>query len=188
MAGKNQSKKKGAKEKSHYQKEYDYNKNVSDSKDDFYLFDTELFQIPGNPGPGVEICDLVNLKERRIIHVKRSGRRSSVISHFLNQGANSARLLKTYPRMKNELFDRLRKLTDKLKVDEAESQFPDEWVIEYKFADYPNAKGEYIIPFFSRVSLDETRREILALGFKAVDISFIRLSKDSAATVEKPKP
>lgn len=126
--------------------------------------------------------------KKRIIHVKRSGRRSSVISHFLNQGAHSARLLKTYPRMKNELFDRLRAVGDKAKVDAAESQFPDEWVIEFKFADSPNAKGEYVIPFFSRVSLDETRREILALGFKAVEISFIRLSSDPAATVKKPTP
>jgi uncharacterized protein (TIGR04141 family) len=178
-------KQKGTKAKSHYQKEYEYNKDVADNKDDFYLFDTDLFPIPGNPGPGVEICDLVNLKERRIIHVKRSGRRSSVISHFLNQGAHSARLLKTYPRIKNELFARLRKVVPKDSADEAEKQFPDEWTVEYKFADSPNAKGEYIIPFFSRVSLDETRREILALGFKAVELSFIRLSKDSAAT--KPK-
>lgn len=98
-------KQKGKKEKSHYQREYDYNKEAADNNDDLYLFDTDLFQIPGTPGPGVEICDLVNLKDRRIIHVKRSGRRSSVISHFLNQGAHSARLLKTYPRIKNELFN-----------------------------------------------------------------------------------
>ena len=91
-----------------------------------------------------------------------------------------------YPRIKNELFGRLRKVALKASVDEAEKQFPDEWTVEYKFADSPNAKGEYVIPFFSRVSLDETRREILALGFKAVELSFIRLSKDSAAT--KPKP
>lgn len=179
-------KQKGSKEKSYYQQEYDYNKAVADNKEDFFLFDTDLFPIPGNPGPGVEICDLIDLKERRLIHVKRSGRRSSVISHFLNQGANSARLLKTYPRIKNELFERLRKVASKASVDEAEAQFPEGWTIEYKFADLPNAKDQYVIPFFSRVSLDETRREILALGFKAVEVSFIRLSKDAAAT--KPKP
>ena len=153
-------KKKGSKEKSYYQEEYDYNKHIADNKDGFYLFDTELFRIPGNPGPGIEICDLVNIKERRIVHVKRSGRRSSVISHFLNQGANSARLLKSYPLMKNGLFDRLRKIADKNEVDEAEKDFPDKWTIEYKFGDSTNAKGDYIIPFFSRISLDETRREI----------------------------
>src|SRR5690606_35767859 len=121
---------------------------------------------------------------RRLIHVKRSGRRSSVISHFLNQGANSARLLKTYPRIKNEFFERLRKVANKADVDAAEKAFPDEWIVEYKFADHPNAKGEYIIPFFSRISLDEARREILALGYSAVEVSFIRLSIDSAATLK----
>lgn len=178
-------KEKRSKEKSHYQKEYDYNKEISDNHEYLFLFDTDLFPIPGNPGPGVEICDLIDVKERRIIHVKRSGRRSSVISHFLNQGAHSARLLKAYPLIKNELFNRLRKVAPKEIVDEAESQFPDGWTVEYKFADAPNAKGDYIIPFFSRVSLDEVRREVLALGFKAVELSFIRLSKDAAAT--KPK-
>jgi uncharacterized protein (TIGR04141 family) len=178
-------KEKGKKEKSHYQKEFDYNKEAVDKKVDLYLFDTDLFPIPGNPGPGVEICDLINLKERRVIHVKRSGRRSSVISHFLNQGAHSARLLKTYPLIKNELFNRLRALADNAVVNEAEKHFPEDWTIEYKFADKPNSKGEYTIPFFSRVSLDETQREILALGYKAVELSFIRLSKDSAATGSK---
>ncbi len=176
------SKTKGSKEKSHYQKEYDYNLEAAGKNADLHLFDTDLFPIPGIPGPGVEICDLVNLKERRIIHVKRSGRRSSVISHFLNQGAHSARLLKTYPLIKNELFNRLRQLADKTDVDKAEKQFPDEWTVEYKFADSPNRSGTYIIPFFSRVSLDEARREVLALGFKAVELSFIRLSSDAAAT------
>lgn len=177
-------KEKGKKEKSYYEKEFDYNTNAA-KKPDLYLFDTDLFQIPGNPGSGIEICDLVNLKERRLIHVKRSGRRSSVISHFLNQGANSARLLKTYPDIKNELFNRLRKVASKAEVDAAEKVFPDEWTVEYKFADHPNVKGEYIIPFFSRISLDETQREILALGYRAVEVSFIRLSIDSAATLKE---
>jgi uncharacterized protein (TIGR04141 family) len=178
-------KEKGKAKKSHYQAEYEYNKEMSGKIEDLYLFDTDLFQIPGVPGPGVEVCDLINLKDRRIIHVKRSGRRSSIISHFLNQGANSARLLKTYPLIKNDLFDKLRTKAEKEIVDEAEKQFPEDWTIEYKFADKPNTKEQYTIPFFSRVSLDETRREILALGFKAVEISFIRLSGDSAATTPK---
>ena len=178
-------KEKGKKPKSHYIREYDYNEECSNSKEEMYLFDTDLFQVPGNPGPGIEICDLIDLKNKRLIHVKRSGRRSSVISHFLNQGAHSARLLKTYPKIKNELFEKLRKVAKNAKVDEAEACFPDGWTIEFKLADKPNGKGEYIIPFFSRISLDEARREILALGYSAVEISFIRLSSDSAAS--KPK-
>ncbi len=124
----------------------------------------------------------MDLSGKRIVHVKRSGRRSSVISHFLNQGAHSARLLKTYPAIKTELFSRLKKVADIHVVNEAESKFPEDWTIEYKFADAANAKGDYVIPFFSRISLDETRREIMALGYKAVELSFIRLSADPAAT------
>jgi uncharacterized protein (TIGR04141 family) len=176
------TKQKGSKVKSRYVEEYDYNSSVCIKKKDYYLFDTDLFSIPSTPGPGIEICDIVDLSGKRIVHVKRSGRRSSVISHFLNQGAHSARLLKTYPAIKTELFSRLKKVADIHVVNEAESKFPEDWTIEYKFADAANAKGDYVIPFFSRISLDETRREIMALGYKAVELSFIRLSADPAAT------
>ena len=48
--------------------------------------------------------------------------------------------------------------------------------MEFKFGDAPT-HGKYAIPFFSRVTLDEAKREIEALGFKAVEVSFVRLSK-----------
>lgn len=47
---------------------------------------------------------------------------------------------------------------------------------KFKFGDFPNQSGDYTIPFFSRVTLDETKREIEALGYKAVEVSFIKLS------------
>lgn len=72
-------KQKGKKEKSHYQKEYDYNKSTSLKKADMYLFDTDLFQIPGNPGSGVEICDLVDLDEKT--HNSCETQRSEIQRH-----------------------------------------------------------------------------------------------------------
>lgn len=67
--------------------------------------------------------------------------------------------------------------TDKATADALRSSFPHEWTVEFKFGDFPNVKGEYTIPFFSRVAFDETKREIEAWGYKAVKISFVRLSK-----------
>jgi uncharacterized protein (TIGR04141 family) len=67
-----------------YEKELDYNTRVcADVPTQRLLFDQNLFSVPNVPGPGIEVCDIFDFENRRLIHVKKSGRRSSVISHFL---------------------------------------------------------------------------------------------------------
>jgi uncharacterized protein (TIGR04141 family) len=161
-----------------FEPEGDYNKRVCGAATDRYLhFDQQLVAIPNNPGPGIEICDILDIKERRLIHVKKSGRRSSIISHFLMQGINSAKFLRTYDSIRNDFFEAIKGQITGDQFSELVRQFPQNWTVEYKFGDFPNASGEYTIPFFSRVTLDEVKREVEALGFKAVEVSFIRLSQ-----------
>lgn len=160
-----------------YEAEEAYNKRASADLPNHLLFDRMFVPIPNTPGPGVEICDILDTDSRRLIHVKRSGRRSSVISHFLNQGMNSAKLLKQYPKIKDDFFAMVEPQVSPATLASLKASFPDEWTVEFKFGDLPNAKGEYTIPFFSRVALDEAKREIEALGFKEVVVSFIGLSK-----------
>jgi len=164
-----------------YEKEGDYNVRACGADASLLLFDKHLFPVPTFPGPGIEICDIFDVAQKRLIHVKRSGRRSSVISHFLNQGLNSAKLLRTYEGMKAKFFAELGKLVDATTLAALETSFPYDWSVEFKFGDFPNSAGEYTIPFFSRVALDEAKREIEALGFQSVLISFIRLSKPPTA-------
>lgn len=159
-----------------YEPEGDFNKRVANADPNLLLFDADLVPIPNTPGPGVEICDLFEVKQKRLIHVKKSGRRSSVISHFLTQGMNSAKFLRTYDQIRNEFFNRLEKLVDPATLADLQNSFPYDWTVEFKFGDFPNQSGDYTIPFFSRVTLDETKREIEALGYKAVEVSFIKLS------------
>jgi hypothetical protein len=65
------------------------------------------------------------------------------------------------------------------------SDFPANWTVEFKLGDAPIAGTDnYTIPFFSRVTLDEVKREVEALGFKAVEVSFIKLSQPKPP----PKP
>lgn len=168
-----------------YEEEKLYNKRYCLSKPvELLLFDRLLFTVPNTPGSGIEICDVFDVPNKRLVHIKKSGRRSSVISHFLNQGMNSAKVLKTYPTVKDKFIDAIEAKTDKATADAVRSSFPHEWTVEYKFGDFPNVKGDYTIPFFSRVAFDETKREIEAWGYKAVEISFIRLSKST----KKPTP
>lgn len=172
-----------------YEPEEDYNIRICASVADHLLFDRKLIPIPNTPGPGIEVCDVLDVKAMKLIHVKRSGRRSSVISHFLNQGVNSAKLLKSYTLIKEDFFKKIEPQVTPAKLEpqvtpakliELRDSFPAEWTVEFKFGDSPNAKGDYTIPFFSRVALDEAKREIEALGFKEVVVSFIRLSKQAS--------
>lgn len=160
-----------------YQKEEDFNALVCSTDPGRYVIgDQKFFKIPSVPGKGFEICDIFDIKDKRLIHVKKSGRRSSVISHFINQGMNSAKALRTYGQVKNDFLEYIKGLVDPATYKAIEDDFPGGWTVEFKFGDLPTY-GKYAIPFFSRVTLDEAKREIEALGFKAVEVSFIRLSK-----------
>jgi uncharacterized protein (TIGR04141 family) len=76
-----------------YEREEDFNKRVCATTPSRYVLgDQQFFKIPAVPGKGFEICDIFDLQQKRLIHVKKSGRRSSVISHFINQEMNSAKL------------------------------------------------------------------------------------------------
>lgn len=163
------------------QRESEYNRNVVDREPNkFKLLDTVPFHIPNEGRNSIEICDIFDFGNKKLIHVKRSGRRSSIISHFLNQGLISAKNLAMYPDMLDEFLEKLVTLgfpnTD---IPMLKSGFPHDWTIEYKFADIPNDKQEYVIPFFSRIAFESIKREILALKYKAVEISFIQLSSHS---------
>ena len=163
-----------------YEEEKLYNARYCASKpSDLLLFDRVLFAVPNAPGSRIEICDVFDIPNKKLVHIKKSGRRSSIISHFLGQGMNSAKILKTYPTVKDKFLEMIEAKTDKATAETLGSSFPHEWTVEYKFGDFPNVKGDYTIPFFSRVSFDETKREIEAWGFKAVKISFVRLSKST---------
>ena len=169
---------KDGKNKISYEREGDYNERVaSDAPDQYICYDRKLFRIPGNSGPGIEICDLFDFKNCRLVHVKRSGRKSSVISHFLNQGLNSVKILKSYPAVKDAFFADLKRKLSPKDYSRVEAAYPDQWDVEFRFGDRPIGNGrQYTIPFFSRITFEEVNREIVARGFKSSIISFIRLS------------
>lgn len=124
------------KKKNVYEREGSYNTRASASSSSLLLFDKRLFPVPTFPGPGIEICDIFDVAKKRLIHVKRSGRRSSVISHFLNQGMNSAKLLRTYEGMKTKFFAELAKHVDTAVLVDLEKSFPQEWTVEFKFVTF----------------------------------------------------
>jgi uncharacterized protein (TIGR04141 family) len=89
--------KKGNKRKVTYQSEESYNAEIA-AEAGYLLLDRKLIQVPG---PGIEACDLLDIAGRRFIHVKKSSRQSSVLSHFFKQGANAAQMIRQSSRDKS---------------------------------------------------------------------------------------
>lgn len=156
--------------------EKDYNIEIS-KKTGFLLFDAVPISLAERPNAKFELCDLLDIDGKRLIHVKRSGRRSSVLSHFFKQGRNSAANL-ALPEIKKKACNYVEK---KLKMPAAAKRLSkaldqDGWTVEFHIADEKRKNG-YTIPFFSRISLRDEAREIRKYGY-AVVVKFIDLPKN----------
>ena len=145
-----------------------YNKKYAASHN-LLLMDRVLVDVPGFSRSQIEICDLLDYREKRLIHVKMSGRKSSVLSHFFKQGANSARLIKT---VTDVWPNTVAKVKDRFSADAArklQAAIDDEsrpWTVEFHIADSPSANGQFNIPFFSRVTFREEEIQLRAMGYK----------------------
>lgn len=167
-----------------YQSESSYNEEIA-SETGYLLLDQRLIEIDNVPGRGFEACDLIDLKGRRFIHVKKSSRQSSVLSHFFKQAGHAAQLLRRYDGFKSGLIDTVKKHYGEAKADELGAALDnDKWTVEFQIADFPRIDGQHNIPFFSKISLREEASSIRAMGFD-VRLGFItlaRIAKDKPAT------
>lgn len=172
-----ETKQKGQKTKVHYQSEASYNKEMAE-KTGYLLLDGRFIQIDERPGPGIEACDLLDIDGRRFIHVKKSSRQSSVLSHFFKQGCNSAQLIRKYERFKPGLIAVVKEHYGKKKAQELELALNSRgrWTIEFQIADFPRPDGTHNIPFFSKLTLREEARNMEAMGFD-VNVRFITLNR-----------
>ena len=168
---------KSGKQKVAYQSEESYNAEIGDATD-YLLLDQKLVQIDEVPGPGIEVCDLLDIAGRRFIHVKKSSRQSSVLSHFFKQGSNSARMLRQYEPFKAGFVQIVKKHFGQTKARELEAALPKRWTIDFQIADFPRPDGTNNIPFFSKLTLPEEARSIEAMGFD-VEFNFIKLARIS---------
>ncbi|WP_342714130.1 TIGR04141 family sporadically distributed protein [Bradyrhizobium sp. B039] len=165
-----------------YQREAEYNAEFA-AAHGFILLDTQQIQIPGIERSGFEPCDILDIRGKRFIHVKKSSRRSSVLSHFFKQGANSARQFSIF----DSAWAELRALLVRVAGEEAAvaleeaRQDPDRpWKVEFLIADTPRQNGEFNIPFFSKVSLRDELRTLRAMKYEAA-IRFIELQAEHLA-------
>jgi uncharacterized protein (TIGR04141 family) len=166
---------KGKKPKIGYQSEESYNEEIA-NQTGYLLLDQRLIQIDEIPGPGIEACDLLDIHGRRFIHLKKSSRQSSVLSHFFKQGGNSAQMIRRYERYKSGMVGTVKRYYGAAKAKELEAALTKRWTVEFQIADFPRSDGTHNIPFFSKLTLREEARNIEAMNFD-VRVRFIKLTK-----------
>lgn len=160
-----------------YEAEGDYNAAIGQDLG-YLVFDTVMIKVPDVPNSGFEACDLLDLDGKRLIHVKKSSRRSSVLSHFFKQGANSARNIKCFPPVREQMVNYVAEAYSQAQADQLQDSFFEgnlnDWTVEYWIADRPRADGNFNIPFFSKASFSEERRSMLSMSYQVV-MRFIEL-------------
>jgi uncharacterized protein (TIGR04141 family) len=173
-----------------YQSERSYNEEIA-AESDYLLLDGKLIPIENTPGRGIEACDLIDLGGHRLIHVKKSSRQSSVLSHFFKQGSNSAQLMRKYQSFAAGLIEIVRDHYGEAKATELDASLSaeqDKWTVEFQIADFPRENGQHNIPFFSKLSLRDEAHSIRAIGFH-VKLGFItRLIGPIKCRAQKPDP
>jgi len=163
--------------KTGFESELSYNERCADAYGQV-LLDQKILTVPATPYGKFEACDLLDIEAKRLIHVKKSSRQSSVLSHFFKQGSNSARIFKTIPEAREALIDKVRDLTDEATAEALEAAMSDGmtgWKIEFHIVDAPRNDGTFTIPFFSRITLRDESRTLKGMSYE-VALRFIPTS------------
>ena len=160
--------------KTGFESELEYNRRCADSYGQVCL-DQEILTVPAIPYGKFEACDLLDIGNKKLIHVKKSSRQSSVLSHFFKQGSNSARILKTFPEAREVLIEKVRSLTNDDKAEALRKSLGaslEDWNVEFHIIDAPRKDGSFAIPFFSRITLRDECRTLKGMAF-TVSLMFI---------------
>jgi uncharacterized protein (TIGR04141 family) len=139
---------KGRKQKITYQSEESYNAESAEETG-YLLLDRKLIQIEDVPGPGIEVCDLLDIEGRRFIQVKKSSRQSSVLSHFFKQGGVAAQMLRKYEPFRIKMLETVKHHHGPATARELEAALNKRWTVEFQIADFPRPNGTHNIPFLA---------------------------------------
>lgn len=153
-----------------YQTERSYNEETA-KRLGFVLLDGALIQIPEIQRSEFEVCDLLDIDGKRLIHIKKSSRRSNVLSHFFKQGANSALQLKSFPTAWEETIKLVQKIGGRKVATSLREALQDRerpWTVEFQIADTPRRDGTFRIPFFSRITLRDEALRMRAMEYNVV--------------------
>ena len=140
-----------------------YNKRVSDENPDLALMDQKII-LHGGGYSKIEFCDLFSFNGD-IIHVKRYGA-SSVLSHLFAQGRVSGDLFQMDKEFRVKVS---KKLPEGFKIRNIHDR-PQNDSYQVVYAIISEAPGELDIPFFSRLNLKNSARNLLGLGYRVAKL------------------
>jgi uncharacterized protein (TIGR04141 family) len=164
--------------------EGDYNARAAAASADLALLDKKLV-APDGSTTRIEFCDLLST-DGSLVHVKRKSR-SSTLSHLFAQGHVSAEAL-----VDGTLRDQVRAAIQKaagtsdasgwLDLVPPSSSPPDRDKVTVTYAVIANSKATGVewLPFFSRLTLMQTVRDLNRLGFSKV--ALVRVPEVAAPT------
>lgn len=155
--------------------EADYNARAAAASRDLALLDRQLV-APNGATTRLEFCDLI-ATDGSLIHVKRKSR-SSTLSHLFAQGHVSAEALTD-----GTLRDQVRTaITKAAGIEDASPWLAfvppsgtvparDKVTVTYAVIANSKAKGNEWLPFFSRLTLMQTVRDLNRLGFTKIALA-----------------
>ena len=162
-----------------FESEARYNRSVAGQKG-WLCLDQKLISVAGVQRSEFEVCDLLDIENKVLIHVKKSSRKSSVLSHFFKQGSNSTQQMAKFGGAWDALAERLE---EEFGVEHAEAlreamEDDTPWTVEFLIADSTRANGEFNIPFFSKITLRDELSSLKAMGYD-VRLKFLRLEREA---------
>ncbi len=159
-----------------------YNQSVAATDPDrFDLLDDKKKVFHGGGHGQVEICDLFT-KNRELIHVKRYGK-STVLSHLFAQGFVSGQLLQLDPEFRKKVAGKLSDGFSEL-IDVDERPADKAYTIVYAIIS-ESMSPKLHLPFFSRVNLNNTFRQLDGFGYK---VELLRIGVDPEYSKTKKLP
>lgn len=157
--------------------EGDYNARAAASSSDLTLLDKRLV-APDGATTRIEFCDLIST-DGSLVHVKRKSR-SSTLSHLFAQGHVSAESL-VDPVLRDQVRLAIQDSVGELDPTPWLTLVPpsneavdrDKVVVTYAILANSAASGVGWLPFFSRLTLMQTVRDLNRLGFSKVSLARI---------------
>ena len=167
--------------------EESYNARAAASSPDLVLLDKALV-APQGATTKIEFCDIMS-KDGSLIHVKRKSR-SSTLSHLFAQGHVSAEAL-TDGRLRDQVRAAIQEAagtsdpSEWLELVPPSDAQPDRQKVTVTFIVIANstATGVGWLPFFSRLTLMQTVRDLNRLGFNRVSLARIPVESSNVSAL-----
>jgi uncharacterized protein (TIGR04141 family) len=159
-----------------YEDEGDYNARIAKASG-YVLFDQAWHRAEDGTFSKLEVCDLYDPINLRMIHVKRTSRRASLLSYLFEQGQRAANLWQRDD-VRKQFIERVKKEAGKDAAEKlaAAATKPGKLTIEFAIADHKNNRGQHTIPFLAKLSFESKAQDVELRGFKS-RVRFIPLEK-----------